>query len=199
MRGEMKRILSCLDRRWLAAASHELSNNLSTLIDSELSDTIEHVLAWVSFFPGEVDLTSFINQQMDKRKIYLPRTLPDRTMSFVSIGKDWIGSMQFGNHGIPEPGTVSGEAYDLRWARDTVVITPGLAFDKEGGRIGRGGGYYDRFFARHPMMDSTKIGVGWTLQMVDLVPTESHDALMDWVCHERGYQRTSFAFEDEDE
>ncbi len=200
LRGEMKRILARLDRRWLVAASHELSNHLCTLIDNEISDDIEHILAWVSFFPGEVDLTSFINQQLDRRKIYLPRTLPDKSMSFVSIGKDWLTSMQSGAFGIPEPGTASGETYDLQWARQTVVITPGLAFDKEGGRLGRGSGYYDRFFSRGPMMESVKIGICWSLQMVDLVPTESHDTLMDWVCHERGYARTSFTFEeDEDE
>lgn len=200
LRGEMNRILSRLDRRWLAAASRELCAQLSTLIETEISEEIEHVLAWVSYFPGEVDLTSFIDQQIDKRKIYLPRALSDKSLAFISIGKNWLSSMEAGSYGIPQPGSGSGISYDLQWARETAVITPGLLFDREGGRIGRGGGYYDRFFARGPMMDSTKIGVGWSLQIVDLLPTESHDVFMDWVCHERGFIRTGFGFEeDEDE
>lgn len=197
IRSEMNRIISRLDQRWLQAASRELCANLSRLIEEELNDDVEHVLAWVSFFPGEVDLSSFINQQLDKRRIYLPRMLPDRSMTFISIGKDWLSSMQSSEIGILEPGSHSGETFDLKWARETVVITPGLAFDKEGGRLGRGGGYYDRFFARGPMMQSTKIGACWSLQMGEEIPVESHDVIMDWVCHERGWVKTSFAFEDD--
>lgn len=197
MRSAMDRILSRLDQRWLLAASHELCGHLSKLIDTELTEEVEHILAWVSFFPGEVDLSSFINQQLDKRKIYVPRILPDKSMTFLSIGKDWLSSMQSGHFGIPEPGTSSGQPYDLAWARETVVLTPGLAFDRGGGRLGRGGGYYDRFFARPPMMESVKVGVCWSLQLDEEVPFESHDVMMDWICHERGWLKTGFKFEDD--
>jgi 5-formyltetrahydrofolate cyclo-ligase len=193
----MSRILSRLDKRWLRAASRQLCANLNRIIETEIAQDVEHILAWVSFFPGEVDLTSFIDRQLDHRKIYLPRALPDRSMTFLSIGKDWLSSMQSGQFGIPEPGTDSGQAYNLDWARETVVITPGLAFDKEGGRLGRGGGYYDRFFARGRMVEATKVGVCWTLQIGDLVPVESHDVTMDWICHERGWLRTGVRFEDD--
>jgi 5-formyltetrahydrofolate cyclo-ligase len=197
IRSEMSRIISRLDDRWIAAASRELSGRLGKLIDEELPDQIEHVLAWMSFFPGEVDLTAFIDEQLDKRRIYLPRTLPDRSMSFISIGKDWLTAMQTGQFGIPEPGTASGDVYDPSWARETAVITPGLAFDKEGGRLGRGAGYYDRFFASPPMMDSFKVGVCWSLQLVSEIPLESHDVTMDWICHEEGWIKSGFTYDED--
>ena len=197
IRGEMKRILTSLDSRWIEAASHEVCLNLSRLVDEEISEDIEHVLAWASFFPGEVDISAFINQQLDKRRIYLPRVLPNNSMSFISIGKDWLNNMEAGNFGIPEPGLSSGEVYDYRWARQTAVITPGLAFDKSGARLGRGGGYYDRFFANEGMMNSIKIGVCWSLQLDQELPVESHDVFMDWICHERSALKTGFSFDED--
>lgn len=196
LRREMRRILSSLDERWLQAASRELCVNLSKILNEEIPREIDHVLAWVSHFPGEVDLTDFINEQLDRRQIYLPRALPDRNMSFISIGKDWLTSVAAGQFGIPEPVATSGQIYDPKWAHETAVIVPGLAFDDQGSRLGRGGGYYDRFFSKPPMMQSIKIGVCWSLQLTKTISTESHDAIMDWVCHERGFLRSGFEYDD---
>lgn len=55
------------------------------------------------------------------------------------------------------------------------VIVPGLAFDRRGHRLGRGGGFYDRFLARLPQTVRT-IGVAFDLQLVDEVPADPHDA-----------------------
>jgi 5-formyltetrahydrofolate cyclo-ligase len=57
-----------------------------------------------------------------------------------------------------------------------VVLVPGLAFDTCGGRLGRGGGFYDRFLAlvRPPL----SIGVAFDEQMVDHLALESHDCLL---------------------
>ena len=59
------------------------------------------------------------------------------------------------------------------------VIVPGIAFDKEGRRIGYGGGYYDRFFEEEP--EHEKIGIAYPFQIFDTVPAESHDKSMDMV------------------
>jgi 5-formyltetrahydrofolate cyclo-ligase len=64
-----------------------------------------------------------------------------------------------------------------------VVMVPALAFDLGGHRLGRGGGHYDRTFSTAgPLL----IGIGFELQVVDQVPTESHDRVMDAVVTERG-------------
>ncbi|MBX7143664.1 MAG: 5-formyltetrahydrofolate cyclo-ligase [Oligoflexia bacterium] len=192
----MKKVLGRLDDRWLQAASRELCAQLTRLVETEIPRDIEHVLAWVSFFPGEVDLSKFITEQLDKRNVYLPRTLPDHSMNFISIGKDWMGRMESGHLGIPEPGEQSGKLYEPAWSHQTLVVVPGLAFDSQGSRLGRGGGFYDRFFARPPMIESVKVGVCWKLQIVESVPTESHDMMIDWICHEEGWVRTGFEEDD---
>jgi 5-formyltetrahydrofolate cyclo-ligase len=197
MRGEMKRVLARLDERWLAAASRELSQRLCKLLDEDIPRDIEHILAWVSYFPGEVDLSHFLTAQLDKRAVYLPRCSDDRSMSFVSIGKDWLNAMESGLHGIPEPLLQSGKLFNpQQHARQTAVIVPGLAFDRGGNRVGRGGGYYDRFLAKAGMRPALKIGGCWSLQIVEHIPSQSHDIIMDWVCHERASIRTGIDFDD---
>jgi 5-formyltetrahydrofolate cyclo-ligase len=61
-----------------------------------------------------------------------------------------------------------------------VTIIPGMAFDVEGHRLGRGKGYYDRFLAK--LSPTTyKIGLCFRWQFVDQVPTDEHDIPMDEV------------------
>ena len=59
-----------------------------------------------------------------------------------------------------------------------LVITPGLGFDKSGNRLGRGGSYYDRFFS-HPKLKAIKCGLAFSEQLIDEVPTDSHDVPLD--------------------
>lgn len=188
LRGDIRRVMANLDQRWVEAGSHEVCQRLNTLC-LDLEPTIEHVLCWVAFFPGEIDLSLFIGAQLGRRAIYLPRISPDYTMQFISIGANWSTEMETGYRGIPAPRDRSGEAYDHTAAPTTAVLVPGIAFDHLGGRLGRGGGYYDRFLAHPAMREAVKIGVCWSLQVVKYVPAEAHDVRMDWICSEREAMR----------
>jgi len=55
-----------------------------------------------------------------------------------------------------------------------LVVTPGLGFDKKGNRLGRGGSYYDRFFANEELK-AARCGLGFSEQLVDSVPTTEYD------------------------
>ena len=63
-----------------------------------------------------------------------------------------------------------------------VVIVPGLAFDLEGYRLGRGGGFYDKFL---PLLNCLKIGVAFDFQVVEKLPREDHDAKLDFLVTEK--------------
>lgn len=69
-----------------------------------------------------------------------------------------------------------------------VVLVPGLAFDLRGGRLGRGGGYYDRFL---PTLPSAARRLGVTLEslVVEALPTEPHDAPMTHLATESGVRK----------
>lgn len=75
--------------------------------------------------------------------------------------------MHRGKFGIPEPTTPAYEGeIDL-------VIVPAVAFDAKGRRLGRGGGYYDRFIKK--LTHTVLVGVGYDFQLVDEVPAARHD------------------------
>jgi len=59
-----------------------------------------------------------------------------------------------------------------------VVVTPGLAFDREGNRLGYGGGYYDRYLQRMGRA-AARVGIAFSLQIVDRVPAEPGDQRVD--------------------
>jgi 5-formyltetrahydrofolate cyclo-ligase len=63
-----------------------------------------------------------------------------------------------------------------------VIIAPLLAFDRAMTRLGQGGGYYDRAFARFP--DALRIGLAWSVQEVDDLPADPWDLPLDMVMTE---------------
>ena len=79
-----------------------------------------------------------------------------------------------GAYGILEP--KEAEAYQDE--ANALCLVPGLAFSADGARLGYGKGYYDTFFARHPVL---KLGLCYDFQLVPQVPTQPHDVRMDGV------------------
>jgi 5-formyltetrahydrofolate cyclo-ligase len=93
---------------------------------------------------------------------------------------DELSSGQFG---VPEPG---GAPISDGLDRRDVVLVPGLAFDRAGWRLGRGGGHYDRAFSVStdaPWL----IGVGYAFQWIAEVPHDSRDRRVDAIVTEHGW------------
>lgn len=61
------------------------------------------------------------------------------------------------------------------------LLVPGVGFDNEGARLGRGKGFYDRYLQNR---DVLKIGLAWTEQIVEKIPVEAHDCHMDFIITE---------------
>ncbi len=89
-----------------------------------------------------------------------------------------------GFRGIREP---TGPAIDPEVV--DVAILPGIAFDLDGGRLGQGGGHYDRLLPQLPE-DTVRVGLGFSCQVVPRVPREDHDALVDIVVTDHAVHRT---------
>jgi len=83
--------------------------------------------------------------------------------------------------GVPEPigSEIPAEARDIG-----TIILPMLGFDRKGGRIGYGAGYYDRFLSKNGKM--RKIGVAFACQEVDSLPVDENDMPMDYIITEDG-------------
>ena len=66
-----------------------------------------------------------------------------------------------------------------------LILCPLVGFDRRGGRLGQGGGHYDRWFAAHPQ--PLRVGIGWSVQEVDAVPTEPTDIALDAILTEQEF------------
>lgn len=64
-----------------------------------------------------------------------------------------------------------------------VIFCPLVGFDRRGGRLGQGGGHYDRYFAAHPA--ALRIGIGWSVQEIDACPRDSADIALDAILTEQ--------------
>lgn len=123
-----------------------------------------------SSLPDEVNTHDFLEKWRNEKKIILPTVVGDDIIP-VELSKDT--DFAIGDFNIMEPQNEPYEgSYDL-------IIVPGVAFDKNGNRIGRGKGYYDRFLCKH--LDVRRIGICFDFQLVDNVPTEDNDIRMDEV------------------
>lgn len=133
---------------------------------------------------GEPDLTAFYRAWLEAgRRLALART-NDAGMDFAFV--DNLSGPWKSRRGLTEP---LESAKPWRPGPSTLVVVPGLAFalSPEGViRLGRGGGYFDRWLAVHAD-DVTTLGVGFPGQLTDTLPREPHDVLLDGYLDSQGF------------
>lgn len=129
-----------------------------------------HTVMIYSALPDEVQTETFLDKWRHKKQIVLPTVAGDDIIP-VELAENT--GFAVGDFNILEPQNepYTGD-YDL-------IVVPGVAFDKNGNRIGRGRGYYDRFLCKH--LNVKRIGVCFDFQLVDEVPTEPTDIKVDEV------------------
>ena len=134
-----------------------------------------HTLLLYSALPDEVPTQVLIDELVAQDKtVLLPRVVNDTDMELRRYSGP--ADLQQGAFGILEP---TGELF-TNYDTIDVAIIPGMAFDAEGHRLGRGKGYYDRFLAKLSPR-TYKIGLCFSWQLVDYMPTNEHDIPMDEV------------------
>ena len=145
---------------------------------------IDCFMAYASF-RSELD-TSLLLEWGWRRgaAVLLPACRPaDRSMALYRVRG--ASELVSGAYGLPEPDPACAE----RWERtDAIgaVFVPGLAFAPDGGRLGYGGGYYDRFAARAGVRRARWMGLCFGAQVTGKLPIEAHDARMDGYITEHG-------------
>jgi 5-formyltetrahydrofolate cyclo-ligase len=126
----------------------------------------------------EVDLTPLIRENCARGlSICLPLCLADTCdIAIKRIAN--LNDLRPGPYGIMEP---QAECEDFPVADLDGILTPGRAFDKSGHRIGRGAGYYDRFFKT---AQAVKIAAAFSSQIFPEIPVEPHDIPVDFIITE---------------
>jgi 5-formyltetrahydrofolate cyclo-ligase len=93
-----------------------------------------------------------------------------------------IDDLQRGQMNVWEPKT---HCQPVEIAALDLILVPGLAFTRDGLRLGRGGGYYDRLLA-HPQCKARRIGIAFEAQAVESIPVEPHDQRVHQIITESG-------------
>lgn len=133
-----------------------------------------NVVLFYAAFDGEVDTFDMMKQtQQYGKRIALPRVNPTEHRLRPTYIDGPLELLAKGPFGIQEPVEACLEILDLH--EIDLVIVPGVAFDKANHRLGRGGGYYDRFLGTLSQKTAT-IGLAFDFQIVPALPCqEAHD------------------------
>ena len=118
------------------------------------------------------------------REVCLPVVGPDPGMMEPVRLRKSLETLDRDRLGIPTP-----RGPTVATGRLDAVLVPGCGFDAGLTRLGRGGGYYDRFLARCPGV--TAIGVCFESQVVEVLPSEAHDRGVELLVTERGVRSTA--------
>lgn len=177
LRASIVRARAALDDASAAEASEAIVERLRSLPELQSA----RVVAMYAATEDEADPSGLLPwlHERDVRTLY-PRVIGERLeLSEVSD----TGKLQVGFRGILEPSgiAIGAEVVD-------VALVPGVAFDPHGGRLGHGGGHFDRLLAtlgNHAAL----VGVAFSLQVVPFLPLEDHDVRMDAVVTERAVHR----------
>jgi 5-formyltetrahydrofolate cyclo-ligase len=135
-----------------------------------------HLVAYAAM-PGEIDPADLVRAGMAQGQIvYFPRVI-GRDLEFLACSP---ARLRPGTHGVAEP--AEGPRLDPAEA-DVLFLVPGLGFDPDGARLGRGGGHYDRALAHYPA--AMRIGLARETQILSSLPRDPWDQPMDAVVTER--------------
>lgn len=136
------------------------------------------VLAYVSL-PTEVDTAHFITGALEQgKRVGVPYIKTGSASMAVSEIKTNY-RLEKGPYGIYQPFEADFEAIPLK--EIDLVIVPGLAYDDNNMRLGRGKAYYDSFLSGEDISFAKTIGIAFSFQMVKTLPASPHDRTVDRV------------------
>ncbi|ANY67536.1 5-formyltetrahydrofolate cyclo-ligase [Paenibacillus sp. BIHB 4019] len=138
-------------------------------------------------FRSELDLWPLMDWLWSTgREVIVPRCHPlDRSMTLYRLQSP--ADLMEGAYGISEPDPAKCEELPQGHVPDSIIV-PGIRFDRKGGRMGYGGGYYDRFAERASQAGKRAIWIGaaFEAQVAEQVPMQEHDLKMNGIVTESG-------------
>jgi 5-formyltetrahydrofolate cyclo-ligase len=184
-------------RRWLREQLRLLSPAEKAAASERLCEQLQQEPAWSKSrrvfgfvpLPSEPDYLSALQSHQE---LFVPRTCAEGLQFFSLFAEDSMKPPLVKNpRGWPGVGHViagegmknkvvrcwepAAEGAPMRPAEGDIILVPGLGFTPAGERLGRGGGYYDRFLARIQASAISTWGVAFSCQLLPSLPMESHD------------------------
>ena len=165
IRADIKKLKSTLTNNEKEVASNAV---FTKLVKLQVWNNAKNILLYHSL-PDELQTVTFL-EQIKGKNIFLPKVVGD-SLIVLPYSKN---ELQKGAFSILEPlGNL-----DIKPNYLDLIIIPGIAFDKDLNRLGRGKGYYDKLLKQS---NAYKIGVCYDFQLIEKIPTEKHDVKMDMI------------------
>lgn len=170
-----RQALRAADRR---AASAAIARRILALPAYKAARTIAVYLA----LPAEVRMSRVIRHAWRQDKRVCVPVFAARRRAYIWAWLQPGARLRRGRHGVSEP----FRHLPVGRARIDLAIVPGVAFDRNGRRLGRGAGWYDRLLAEPALRSGVAIGVAFESQVARRVPVARHDRPVDLIVTERG-------------
>lgn len=178
LRTELKNERKALTHQEILALSRKIEKNLFTLDEINNSSA---VMVYNAAFNEPRTLRITQKLLNDGKRVFLPITsITDRKITPSEMFDD--DEFKVGAYGILEP----KKERPTDKSEIDVVLLPGMGFDRNGNRMGFGGGYYDRFLQDYA---GIKIGICYSFQIVEKIPTQSTDIPVDFIVTENEVYR----------
>lgn len=148
------------------------------LIHSDFYKNAEQILCYVSM-KNEISTDKIINRALsDCKRVAVPYCEnANGDMSFYYINS--LNELAIGSFDIREPKPLTEKLVNS--FDNSIIILPGLSFDKCGNRLGYGKGYYDRFLQKHPL---NSVGLCYNSLIADFIPTDEYDKRVSYIITE---------------
>ena len=177
------RLRAKIQRKLQRMTDRERSDMSYALIDRlERNEEFRKAEVVMLYYPigREPDLRPLLEKYKDEKVLLLPVAHRTRLEMRRYTGRQ---NLHRGRFGIPEPRSSAPESEEMSSAAEefvpSLIIVPGVAFDRNFNRLGRGGGYYDRFLRHYGK--AAKYAVAYDFQVVKSVPVESTDTPIDGI------------------
>ncbi|MGX9725808.1 MAG: 5-formyltetrahydrofolate cyclo-ligase [Candidatus Electronema sp. VV] len=184
---------SCILRRAMLAARDQLDPAsraeksrciAALLMQHQAVLAAQHFFVYVHF-RSEVETLPLIEQLLAAGKtVSVPLTLRKEGRLLAVRITDPASQLEPGCFGILEPSKGQAAVAAVKPETIETAIVPGSVFDQLGGRLGYGGGFYDRFLSQDAPQ-GLRVALAYAMQLAEQVPLEAHDQLMDILVTEK--------------
>jgi 5-formyltetrahydrofolate cyclo-ligase len=172
---QLRRALAARRRKLTVEASARAAGAAFALLGEEHAFRAARRVGLYAGLPDELPTQPLFEALVEQGRVcLLPRAQADRRLEFAHCAR-WE-DLRPGRYGVLEP---PDGAPRLDPAQGDVVLVPGVAFDREGHRLGRGKGYYDRTFPIAAEAPPLLIGLAYDFQVIDAVPHDANDRRVD--------------------
>ncbi len=173
-KGALRKLMRQLGRELDPAERDLRSRTIRTALSALIAELRPQRIALYLALPDEPDLAPLLPELARDYELYLPRVVDRETIAMhrYSPGDSLEEGASF--H-LVEP---TGDAPVVEPARLDLIVVPALAYDREGYRLGRGGGYYDRYLRQ---TRAYTVGVSLGLGEIEALPREPWDIPLDQI------------------